>query len=303
MDIADRLGLASLRYFAVLADELHFGRAAVRLGIAQPFLSQKIRALEDTLGSPLFLRTSRRVELTEAGAAFLETTRKTLVELQRGRTSDPRARPRRAGYARHRLRDDRHAHGGAGPAQGVPRDVSPGAPVAARDFHRAPAAQLRQGDLDVGFLSQPVTEPGPPHAPRLERALLRGGAERSPIGEGPEDPPQDLAREPFVSVVRWSSPDMYDRMMRDCQAAGVALNIVQEAGSWQAAISLVAAGIGVAIAPSCVSRLRFPRVRYRELSGAAPTYGLALCTGEGTLSPAVESFLESCGAGSAGSAA
>ena len=94
---------------------------------------------------------------------------------------------------------------------------------------------------------------------------------------------RDLAREPFVSVVRWSSPDMYDRMMRDCQAAGVTLSIVQEAGSWQAAISLVAAGMGVTIAPTCVSRLRFPRVRYRELSGTAPAYGLALCTAERTV--------------------
>jgi DNA-binding transcriptional LysR family regulator len=83
----------------------------------------------------------------------------------------------------------------------------------------------------------------------------------------------------------------------------VRLSIVQEAGSWQAAVSLVAAGMGVAIVPASVSRLRFPRVRYRELSGTAPEYGLALCTAEGALSPAVESFLESCGAGLAGAPA
>lgn len=98
-----------------------------------------------------------------------------------------------------------------------------------------------------------------------------------------------------MSVVRWSSPEMYDRVIRDCHAAGVTLSIVEEAGSWQAAVSLVAAGMGVTIAPRCVSRLRFPRVRYRELTGRAPAYGLALCTGEEAQSPAVESFLESCG--------
>ena len=75
---------------------------------------------------------------------------------------------------------------------------------------------------------------------------------------------------------------MYDRMLRDCQAAGVTLSIAQEAGSWQAAVSLVAAGMGVTIAPACVSRLRFPRVKFRELARPAPTYGLALCTGEGS---------------------
>jgi DNA-binding transcriptional LysR family regulator len=63
MKIIDSLGLTPLRYFAILADELHFGRAAIRLGIAQPFLSQKIRILEETVGTRLFLRTSRRVIL------------------------------------------------------------------------------------------------------------------------------------------------------------------------------------------------------------------------------------------------
>ena len=92
-------------------------------------------------------------------------------------------------------------------------------------------------------------------------------------------------------------------MMRDCQAAGVTLSIVQEAGSWQAAVSLVAAGMGVTIAPACVSRLRFPRVRFRELARPAPTYGLALCTGEGSRSPAVESFLETSGAAMPGPSA
>ena len=126
MDIADRLGLTSLRYFAILAEELHFGRAAIRLGIAQPFLSQKIRTLEEAVGSPLFLRTSRHVELTEAGAAFLESARKTLSELQRGV---------------HRV----HAlgRGELGTLDigyvmiGITALISPGAAVAARDLHRA----------------------------------------------------------------------------------------------------------------------------------------------------------------------
>jgi DNA-binding transcriptional LysR family regulator len=296
MDIADRLGLTSLRYFAILAEELHFGRAAVRLGIAQPFLSQKIRTLEEAIGSTLFLRTSRRVELTQAGAAFLESVRKTLGELQRGT---------------HRVHALERGELGTldigyvmiGMLMAVPnllkafRSAYPRVRLSLHEISTVPGAtQLRQGDFDVGFLSGPVIEPGvqvhrvwsEPFCAAVPSDHLLAKARKIHL--------RDLAREPFVSVVRWSSPVMYDRMMRDCQAAGVTFSIVEEAGSWQAAVSLVAAGMGVTIAPACVSRLRFPRVKYRELSGKAPAYDLALCTGEGPLSPAVETFLKSCGA-------
>ena len=296
MDIADRLGLTSLRYFAILAEELHFGRAAIRLGIAQPFLSQKIRTLEEAVGSPLFLRTSRHVELTEAGAAFLESARKTLSELQRGVH-------RVHALGRGELGTLDIGYVMIGMLMVVPnllkafRSTYPRVRLSLHEISTVPgAAQLRQGDFDIGFLSQPVTEPGL----RVHRAwsdpFCAAVPSDHPLAKARKIRLRDLAREPFVSVVRWSSPEMYDRMMRDCQAAGVTLSIVEEAGSWQAAISLVAAGMGVTIAPACVSRLRFPRVRYRELSGDRPSHGLALCTGEGTLSPAVESFLESCGA-------
>jgi DNA-binding transcriptional LysR family regulator len=296
MDITDKLGLTALRYFAILAEELHFGRAAVRLGIAQPFLSQKIRTLEEAVGSPLFLRTSRHVELTEAGAAFLESARKTLGELQRGVH-------RVHALGRGELGTLDIGYVMIGMLLVVPdllkafRSMYPRVRLSLHEISTVPgAAQLRQGDFDVGFLSQPVTEPGLRIHRSWSEPFCAAVPSDHPLAKARKIRLRDLAREPFVSVVRWSSPHMYDRMLRDCQAAGVTLSIVEEAGSWQAAISLVAAGMGVTIAPACVSRLRFPRVRYRELSGTAPAYGLALCTAEGPLSPAVESFLESCGA-------
>jgi DNA-binding transcriptional LysR family regulator len=303
MDIADRLGLTPLRYFATLADELHFGRAATKLGIAQPFLSQKIRALEEAIGSPLFVRTSRHVALTDAGTAFLESARKTLGELQRGVH-------RVHALGRGELGTLDIAYPMIAMLMVVPdllkafRSDYPRVRLSLHEVSTVPgAAQLRQGDFDVAFLSQPVAEPGL----RIRRSWSEPFCAAVPsdhaLAKSRKIRLRDLAQEPVVTVVRWSAPGMWDRMMHDCQAAGARLSVVQEAGSWQAAISLVAAGIGVAIAPTSVSRIRFPRVRYRELAGAVPAYGLAMCTAEGPPSPALESFLESCGALGAGSAA
>ena len=220
MDIADRLGLSALRYFATLAEELHFGRAAARLGIAQPFLSQKIRALEEAVGSPLFLRTSRRVELTEAGAAFLESARKTLGELQRGVH-------RVHALGRGELGTIDIGYAMIGMLMVVPdllktfRSEYPRVRLSLHEISTVPgAAQLRQGDFDVGFLSQPVTEPGLRIHRTWREPFCAAVPSDHPLAKTRKIRLRDLAREPFVSVVRWSAPDMYDRMMRDCAGGG-----------------------------------------------------------------------------------
>jgi DNA-binding transcriptional LysR family regulator len=295
MDIDEKLGLTSIRYFVTLADELHFGRAAARLGTAQPFLSQKIRTLEKALGSELFRRTSRRVELTEAGAMFLESARRSLAELSRGAQ-------RIDALERGELGTLNVGYVMIGMLMNVPdllrgfRSAYPKVRLSLHEISTAPqVVQLRHGELDVGFLSQPVVEPQLQVHHEWSEPFCAVLPSDHPLARARTVRLRDLAREPFVSVTRWSSPEMYDRMIQECHDAGVTLTILQEAGSWQATVSLVAAGMGVTIAPKSVSRMRFPRVKFRELLGDAPTFGLALVTGTGTRSPAVETFLATCG--------
>ena len=173
--------------------------------------------MEEVLGSPLFLRTSRRVELTEAGAAFLESARKTLGELQRGVH-------RVHALGRGELGTLDIGYAMIGMLMVVPDllkafrvGVSPRAPVAARDLYRARRAQLRQGDLDVGFLSAAGDRARPRDPPTWSEPFCAALPSDHPLAKTRKIRLRDLAREPVVSVVRWSAADMYDRMMRDCR--------------------------------------------------------------------------------------
>lgn len=296
MDIADKVGLTTIRYFVTLADELHFGRAAARMHIAQPFLSQKIRVLEHALGARLFLRTSRRVELTQAGAIFLESARQSLGELQRGAQ-------RIQSLERGELGTVDIGYSMSSMLMMLPdlvrlfRTKYPKVTLSLHEISSGPQVdELLEGRIDVGFVAQPVVEPRLRIHREWSEPFCAVVPSDHPLARARAVKLADVAREHFVSVTRWSSPHMYDRMIADCSRAGVTLTVSEVAGSWQAAVSLVAAGMGVSIAPRSVSRLRVPRVKYREISGDVPSYGIALVSAEGTLPPAVRAFLSSCGA-------
>jgi DNA-binding transcriptional LysR family regulator len=293
MHITDSLGTTSLRYFVTLADELHFGRAAARLRIAQPFLSQKIRALEAALGTPLFRRSTRRVELTDAGALFLETVRRTLGDLERS-TEELHA------LGRGELGLVRVGYPIIGTLMVIPdlvRRFRIGYPAVRLALDQASTPnqveRLLRGDLDLGFLGQPADPRLRVHLEWSESFCAVLPSEH-PLARRRAVRLRQLERETYVGISRASSPLMYDRLAHELRHAGVTLTARQETGSFMAAVSLVAAGMGVTIAPACLTRFRVPRVRYRPLAGSSPTYGLALCSTDRPLSPAARSFLESC---------
>ena len=261
--------LRHLRYAVALADELHFARAAARLHIAQPPLSQQIKALENELGVRLFDRTSRRVGLTDAGAAFIAEARRTLASAEQAIEAARRAARAETG----RL--------AVGYVSSASYELLPAVLRAFR--RRAPDVLLvleemnsseqsrgvLAGTLDVGFVRRP-----PPTDRRLAGTVVR----REPIVVAvPRDHAlaaarairlRELALEPFVIFPARPRPSWADVTLDLCRSAGFEPRVVQEAVEMVSALSLVAAGIGIALVPGAVRAVRRPGVVFRPLTPA-----------------------------------
>ncbi|MGE4553738.1 MAG: LysR family transcriptional regulator [Desulfovibrionaceae bacterium] len=273
--------LRHLRYFLAVAEELHFGRAAARCHLAQPPLSQQIKDLEREVGAELFRRNSRNVALTPAGEALLAHARAALREAERGAEA---ARAAAAGTA------GRLDLGFVNPAMDgfLSRAIAAfrrEAPDVRLTLHelgsREQLEALRAGRLHAGFIrlaGQDVSGLAHEvlHRDRYVAALPRGHRltklKRVPLAE--------LAREPLILYPRDTGPALYDAMLAALRTAlppghpGPA--IAQEARSKHTTLSLVAAGLGVALVPGGIQVWRREGVVLREVAGALPDIELAV---------------------------
>ncbi|MEU9043860.1 MULTISPECIES: LysR family transcriptional regulator [unclassified Kitasatospora] len=267
------LPLPQLHAFAVLAEELHFGHAAARLGIAQPPLSQQIRRLEEKVGHPLFRRDPGGVALTPAGRELLPAARRALTDL-----ADALAAARAVGSGEAgRLRIGFSASLALTVLPGLLdtfRQRRPAVHLDVREMTSAPQlAALHDRSIDVGLLREPptdepelrfrtiLTEPFvavlPAHHPQARRRTARLA---------------ELADEPFVLLPREDGPQLYDRITGLCAGAGFTPRIGQHAVEWQTVCALVGAGLGVSLAPASIRRIRLRGVAFRRVEpGTART--------------------------------
>ncbi|AOJ32301.1 LysR substrate-binding domain-containing protein [Burkholderia metallica] len=288
--------LRQWRYFTTVADERHFGRAAERLSMTQPPLSQAIRALEDTLGVALFVRTKRSVALTAVGAALLPDVRR-LLEL-----AD--ALPPLAG---------RLARGEAGSLSlSFVSTADYGLlPALLRAFGaRYPQVRLRlteaTSDVQIDDIVAGRSDAGlviPPVPPRHAAALSYLPVVREPLvvampaaaSDAPDDEPVHLAEVaalPLVIFPRRLAPGFYDIITGCYGAAGETPRIGQEAIQMQTIVSLVSAGMGVALVPQSLRNLRRTGVVYRPLAGHAPVVETGLVWRTGDVSPVLAGFID-----------
>jgi DNA-binding transcriptional LysR family regulator len=314
------LDLRQLRYFVTVAEELHFGRAAARLHMTQPPLSQAIAALEDGLGAALFLRNRRTVALTPAGSALLPEARRLLAEAA---LLPELARRAASGEA-----------GRLALAFITSADYSVLPPFLRRYSERYPGVQLSlqeatsdvqvdellRGRIDAGLLIPPLPDraraeldymkvldeplilcaPAGLALPAAPRAPARGARARAAADAADPRGPhlgapvrlQDLPHLPLIIFPREISPALHDAILSCFRAAGITPAIGQQAIQMQTIVSLVSAGMGLALVPQSVSNLMRPGVEYRALADATPLVETGIAWRRDNPSPVLKGFLE-----------
>jgi DNA-binding transcriptional LysR family regulator len=286
--------LRHLRYFVAVAEELHFGRAAERLRIAQPPLSRQIRDLEREIGSPLFERVPRGVELTPAGRAFLPEARLTLAQAERAQRSAQRAALGETGRLRVGFVE-------AATHSGILPDVlsffrahlpSVGLSLFELDALRQ-AEAFQDGRIDVGLLHSPPLDAARwlRVEPIYREPVIVAVSRLHPLAKRARLTLAALAAESFVSFPRVVAPEMYDEIIARCRAAGFSPRIVQEAAGWHTLASLVSAGVGIGFVPRSIAEFQQAGVVFRPVRGLAVEMSLAAVWKRSERSPVRERFV------------
>lgn len=284
--------LRHLRYFVTLAEELHFGRAAERLHIAQPPLSQQIRQLEVELGFQLFHRTKRTVQLTAAGQVFLQEVQLIFRQLEQAvqvgrKTSRGESGQLVVGFV-------------SSTAYNV-------LPTILRTFrHRVPGVNLelhemtteqqlqwlQEGRIDVGFLRPPVEEELFNFETIFQESLVIALPEAHPLADQVSVSLRSLSNQPFILFPRFVAPGLYDQIISFCQQADFSPTVTQEAIQMQTIVSLVAAEMGIAIVPESLQHLQRTGVVYKPIQELTSKVAIAIIWRRNDRSPTVQRFLE-----------
>ncbi len=273
-----------MRYFVAVAEELHFRRAAERLHISQPPLSQQIKALEQELEVALFERNRQRVYLTQAGRLLLERSRKILADVEAARaelraTVAGEAGELRVGFtgssalmpflhrALHRFRAD-----------------YPGVQVALQDMPSLKQIEaVHKRDLDIGVVRKPPMRQGAGIEFQLicEDALVLAVHEKNPLAARRSVSMKRLVGETFISYPREAGISLFQKVHEMAAAANFFPNIVQEARDSATIVGLVASGLGVAIVPESLRCIRLPGVRFIDFADSGARSALHVATRRG----------------------
>ena len=287
-----KLESRQLRYFVAVAEELHFGRAAERLNMSQPPLSQQIRQLEQQLQSRLFERSQRSVRLTSAGELLLAQAHGILSRLDVTAELVQAAVRGEAGL----LRLGYTAASAYGLVPALIRAYKQRYPAVEVILHemlsREQVVELSQKRLDVGLVRPLATRPELETRPLMAEPLILALPAHHPLASCDIVRVQQLDGLALIGFTAESASYFHDMVSAMLMAAGIRPVIVQRATQPHTVISLVASGLGVAIVPQASARIHMEGVVYRPLpAGETPQAEIHLCWRQDRLTPLVQSFL------------
>lgn len=270
-----------IRYFLAAAEELHFTRAALKLNVAQPALSQQIKQLEDELGTQLFHRLTRGVELTDAGLAFLPFARSSLLSAEQGVTAARRAAKGELGHLRIGFTSSASFNPLVRSAIGRFRDGYPDIDLELQEQATTVLLKsLRDGRLQLAF-ARPADDEitGLRSTPLPDEELWAALPENHRFAEKEYVNLRQLSQERFIVYPRTNGRHLYDAIIAACSKAGFSPRVVQEAPQLSSTINLVASGVGIALVPASMRHISAPGVAYRRLEKLAPIASMKLVQG------------------------
>jgi DNA-binding transcriptional LysR family regulator len=284
------IDIRQLRYFQAVAEELHFGRAAARLAIAQPALSRQIQQIEEELGTPLLRRTQRRVELLPAGALLLGRARAIQQDLARAIADTRRTGTGELGRLAVGFIHS-STYGLLPSIIGRFRQVHPGIEL---ELHELPiAAQhaaLLRGTIDIGLLRVQAAPPELEVQAVLPDPFVLAVPARHALASRSRVQLKSVAADPFVMFPRDESPLFHARVQAMCEQAGFSPRVAQHATQIHTVVGLVGAGLGVAVVPASARNLHPRNVRFVQLADKAEPVHIALGWRRGHETPATEAL-------------
>jgi DNA-binding transcriptional LysR family regulator len=285
--------LRHIRYFLAVAEEQHFTRAAAKVGIGQPPLSQQIKDLEGEVGAALFHRLAHGAELTEAGKAFLAGVKEMPLIAAKATMAARRAARGETGSLRVGFTASATFNVVVPSTIRAFRRAYPDIDLTLEEANTAPlVTRLSEGVLDAAFLR--------PGAPGTEELQLRHLSEEPMVVALPERHHAaaleeiDLAllkEDPFLLFPRETAPTLYDTVVDTCRKAGFDPIIGQLVPHMASIVNLVAAELGVSIVPASMMQVRVTGIAYRQIAGQSPTTRLALAYRRGNTAPILRNFI------------
>jgi DNA-binding transcriptional LysR family regulator len=281
-----------LRYAIALSEELNFRRAAERLHISQPPLSQQLKAMEEELGVSLFKRSKRKVELTPAGEIFIQSARVTLSHFEKMLVDTKDAGLGKTGLLSIGF---------------VGSTVFSILPKILKRFRKQypnvklnlvekstmdQLSSLRAGEIDVALVRLPPKMPDIDRKIILEDQIMAAVPLSHAMAKASEIAVKDLAEDGFVIFPRSASIELYDQIISICKRSGFSPKVVQEVVEMTTIVGLVSAEVGVALIPESVTRIRMEGVRFLSLSDRVAPVNFTLCTRKGESSVYVKGLLE-----------